>query len=101
MALNVFNVLNRDGYNVSKHEFEDACNELHECTSITYRPIRNSLIDIPIGTLDLLTKSPAVSPFSEGADGALGVEALREDSAVESPPIEEIRCPVESELQPA
>jgi hypothetical protein len=99
MALNVFNILNRDGYNVTKHEFEDACNELHECTSITYRPIRSSLIDIPIGTLDLLTKPPALSSFFEAADGALGVEALREDSVAESPTLEEIRNPVESEMQ--
>jgi hypothetical protein len=39
-AFNVFNVLNRDGYNVTKHEFEEACKELHHCTCITYRPIR-------------------------------------------------------------
>jgi hypothetical protein len=100
-AFNVFNVLNRDGYNVTKHEFEEACKELHHCTCITYRPIRSSLIDIPIGTLDLLTKSPALSPFSEGADLALGIEALDEDSAAESSTVEEIRCRMEAEMQPA
>jgi len=77
-AFNVFNVLNTDGYNVTKHEFEEACKKLHDCTCITYRPIRNSLIDIPIGTLDLLTKSPALSPFSEGEGLALEIEALSE-----------------------
>ena len=99
-AFNVFNVLNIDGYNVTKHEFEEACKQLHDCT-ITYRPIRSSLIDIPIGTLELLTKSPALSPCTEGAGLALGIEALNEDSALESPPIEESRSPVESEMQPA
>jgi hypothetical protein len=100
-AFNVFNVLNRDGYNVTKHEFEEACKELHHCTCITYRPNRSSLIDIPVGTLDLVTKSPALSPFSEGADLARGIEALDEDSAAESSTVEEIRCPMESEMQPA
>ncbi|HXM01466.1 MAG TPA: hypothetical protein VN939_02625 [Chthoniobacterales bacterium] len=100
-AFNVFNVLNRDGYNVTKHEFEEACKELHDCTCISYRPIRSSLIDIPIGTLDLLTKFPALSPFPERADLALGIEALDEDSTAESSTIEEIRCPMESEMQPA
>jgi hypothetical protein len=100
MAFNVFNVLNRDGYNVTKHEFEEACKQLNDGTCITYRPIRSSLIDIPIGTLELLTKSPAPSPSSEGAGLALGIEALDEDSAAESSSIEEIRSPVESELQP-
>ena len=99
-AFNVFNVLNRDGYKVTKHEFEEACKKLHHCTCITYRPIRSSLIDIPIGTLDLLTTSPALSPLSEGIGAALGIEALEEDSAAESSTIEEIRCPVESEIQP-
>lgn len=100
-AFNVFNVLNTDGYNATKHEFEEACKQLHDCTCVTYRPIRNSLIDIPIGTLDLVAESPALSPFSEGADLALGIEALSEDSAAASSPIEEIRHPVESEMQPA
>jgi hypothetical protein len=100
-AFNVFNVLNRYGYNVTKHEFEEACKELHDCTCISYRPIRSSLIDIPIGTLDLLTKFPALSPFAERADLALGIEALDEDSTAESSTIEEIRCPMEAEMQPA
>ena len=100
-AFNVFNVLNRDGYNVTKHEFEEACKELHHCTCVAYRPIRSSLIDIPIGTLDLLTKSPALSPSSESPGRALGIEAVDEESAAESPPIEEVRSPVGSELQPA
>jgi hypothetical protein len=100
-AFNVFNVLNTDGYNVTKHEFEEACKELHDSTCMTYRPIRSSLIDIPIGTLELLTKSPALSPSSEGPGLALGIEALSDDSAAESSPIEEIRSPVESDLQPA
>jgi hypothetical protein len=99
-ALNVFNVLNRNGYNVTKHEFEEACKNLHDGTCITYRPIRTSVIDIPIGTLDLLTESPALSPFSEGADLAFNAETLSEDSAPESSRIREIRFPVESETQP-
>jgi hypothetical protein len=98
--LNVFNVLNRDGYNVTKHEFEEACENLHDGTCITYRPIRTSLIDIPIGTLDLLTKSPALSLFSEGAELWRGIETLGEISSAESSMIGEIRCPVESETQP-
>jgi hypothetical protein len=37
-AFNVFNVLNRDGYNVTKHEFEEACKktawlELHHLSA--------------------------------------------------------------------
>lgn len=79
-AFNVFNVLNRDGYSVTKHEFEEACKKLQEGTCITYRPVRTSLIDIPIGTLDLLAKSPALSLFSEGADLAPGIETLGEIS---------------------
>ena len=73
-ALNVFNVLNTDGYNVTKYEFEEACKQLHDCTCITYWPIRTSLIDIPIGTLDLLTKTQALSSISESANSALGIE---------------------------
>lgn len=99
-AFNVFNVLNTDGYKVTKYEFEEACKQLHDCTCITYWPIRTSLIDIPIGTLDLLTKSPALSPFSKGANSALGIEALGEDSTAESSTIGETRCLVESETQP-
>ena len=101
-AFNVFNVLNTDGYNVTKNEFEEACKELHDCT-ITYRPIRSSLIDIPIGTLGLLTKFRALSPSSEGPDLALGIEALGEESAAESPPLEEVRShwnPSCSQLKP-
>ena len=30
MALNVFNVLNTDGYNVTKQQFEEACEKLHD-----------------------------------------------------------------------
>ena len=96
-AFNVFNVLNTDGYNVTKHEFEEACRQLNDCVCITYRPIRSSLIDIPIGTLELLTKSP----FSEGPSLAPGIEALDEDLAAESPPVEVIRSSEGSELQPA
>jgi hypothetical protein len=92
--------LNRDGYNVTKHEFEEACEGLHDGTCITYRPVRTSLIDIPIGTLDLLTKSPSVSLFSEGADLARGIETPGEILLAESSTIGEIRCPVESETQP-
>jgi hypothetical protein len=98
-AFNVFNVLNTNGYNVTKHEFEGACKQLHDCTCITYRPIRTSLIDIPIGTLDLLTKSPALSLFSKGANSALGIETL-EDSTAEPSTIGKIRCELESETQP-
>jgi hypothetical protein len=76
-AFNVFNVLNTDGYTVTKHEFEEACKQLHDCTCITYWPIRTSLIDIPIGTLDLPTKSRC-------ANAALDIEALGEDSTAES-----------------
>jgi hypothetical protein len=99
-ALNVFNVLNTDGYNVTKHEFEEACKQLHDCTCITYWPIRTSLIDIPIGTLDLLTKTQALSSISESANSALGIEALGENSTAESSAIEQIRCPVASETEP-
>src|ERR1700722_1124794 len=80
-ALNVFNVLNTDGYNVTKHEFEKACKQLHDGTCIAYQPIRSSLIDVPIGTLELLTKAPALPPPSEGPCLALGIAALDEDSA--------------------
>ena len=96
-ALNVFNVLNRDGYNVTKHEFEEACEKLHDGICITYRPVRTSLIDIPIGTLDLLTKSPALSLLSERAELAPGIETLGDLSPAVSPTIGEIRCPVESD----
>jgi hypothetical protein len=95
----VFNVLNRDGYNITKHEFEGAFKKLDACSRITYQAVQCSLIDIPIGTLDLLTKSPALDPSSEGADLVLGIEALSEDSAAESSTIEEIRCPMECETQ--
>jgi hypothetical protein len=98
-AFNVFNVLNIDSYNVTKHEFEKACEKLHDCTCISYRPIRNSLIDIPIGTLDLRTTSPGVDPSSPEVKLAPSIESLREASAPESLAIEEIRCPVESETQ--
>lgn len=47
----------------TKHEFEKACKKLHDCTRIAYQPIRSSLIDVPIGTLELLARSPALSPF--------------------------------------
>jgi hypothetical protein len=67
-ALNVFIVLNRDGYNVTKYEFEEACKKLHDCGGITYQSVESSLIDIPIGTLDLLTESPALSPLSANAE---------------------------------
>ena len=96
-AFNVFNVLNRDGYSVTKHEFEEACTKLQDCTCITYQPVQCSLIDIPIGTLDLLTTSPAVSPLSPDAELVPGIEALSETSVMESLAIEESRCPVESE----
>ena len=99
-AFNVFNVLNTNGYNVTKHEFEGACKQLHDCTCITYRPIRTSLIDIPIGTLDLLTKSPALTPFSNGANSALGIEVLGEDSMAQPSTIGKTRCELESETQP-
>jgi hypothetical protein len=87
-AFNVFNVLNRDGYNVTKEEFEEACNKLHDGTCINYQAIRTSLIDIPIGTLDLLTRSPAHSSFSKGANSALLFEAQSEASAAESSTVE-------------
>jgi hypothetical protein len=99
-ALNVFIVLNRDRYNVAKHEFEEACRKLHDRSRITYRPVQSSLIDIPIGTLDLLTKSPALSPLSRDAELTLAIEALSEDSTAESTTIGEIRCQGESETQP-
>jgi hypothetical protein len=99
-ALNVFIVLNRGGCNVTKHEFEEACKKLHDGTCITYQPIRTTLIDIPIGTLDLLTKSPAPPPFSKGANATPDFGALSEDSAAESSTIGEIRSSVESETQP-
>ncbi|MBV8481450.1 MAG: hypothetical protein JO077_01130 [Verrucomicrobia bacterium] len=92
-AFNVFNVLNRDGYNVTKHEFEEACEKLHDWSCIAYQPVQCSLIDIPIGSLDL----PTVSPLSPDAELAPGIEALSEDAAAESSAIGEIRCPVESE----
>ena len=98
-AFNVFNVLNRDGYNVTKHEFEEACKKLHDWSCITYQPVQCSLIDIPIGSLDLLTMSPAVSPLSPDAELALSIEALGEASVDESLAIEETRCPVESETE--
>ena len=66
-ALNVFNVLNRDCYNVTKHEFEEACKNLHDGSCISYRPIQTSLVDIPIGAMDLLTTSPALFAFSLGS----------------------------------
>ena len=96
-AFNVFNVLNRDGYNVTKHEFEEACTKLQDCTGITYQPVQCSLIDIPIGSLDLLTTSPAVSPLSPDAELAPGIEDLSQASVAKSSTIEEIRCPVESD----
>ena len=99
-ALNAFIVLNRDRYNVTKYEFEAACRKLHDCHRITYRPVQSSLIDIPIGTLDLLTKSPALSPLSADVELTFGREARNEDSTAESATIGEIRCLVESERQP-
>jgi hypothetical protein len=51
-ALDVFNVLNTNGYNVTKHEFEGAWKHLHDCTFIAYGPIRTSLID----TVDLFPR---------------------------------------------
>ena len=98
-AFNVFNVLNTDGYNVTKHEFEEACKQLHDCTCITYWPIRTSLMNMPIGTLELLTKSPAsVLPFSKGANSAFGIEALGEDSTAESSTIRRNSPPAFSRL---
>lgn len=99
-ALNAFTVLNRDRYNVTKYEFEAACKTLHDCSRITYRPVQSALIDIPIGTLDLLTKSPVLSPLSADVELTLGREARNELSTAEPPTIGEIRCSVESERQP-
>ena len=96
-VLNVFNVLNRDGYNVTKHEFEEACKNLHDGSCITYRPIQTSLIDIPIGAMDLLTNSPALPAFSEGARLAPNAETLL---VAESSTIPEICFPVGSETAP-
>jgi hypothetical protein len=95
-ALNVFNVLNRDGYNVTKQEFEAACERLHGGTCITYQPIRTSLIDIPIGTLDLLAKSPVSSAFSEDADLRLSHETMVAPSAVKSSMAGGVVSPVET-----
>src|ERR1700758_2472970 len=95
-ALNVFNVLNRDGYNVTKHEFEEACKNLHDGSCITYRPIQTSLIDIPIGALDLLTNSPALSAVSEGADLAPNAETLL---VAQSSTMREISLPAGSETE--
>jgi hypothetical protein len=99
-AFSVFNVLNRDGFTVTKHEFEQACKKLHDGACITYRPVECSLIDIPIGTLELLTKSAVLAPFSESADLALGIGTLSERSAAEASTIEVTRGPVESETPP-
>ena len=90
-AFNVFNVLNSDGYNVTKHEFEAACKKLHDCGCIDYQPVHSSLIDIPIGSLGLLT---------ETAELASGIDALNAISATESVALEKIRCPEEPEPQP-
>jgi hypothetical protein len=73
-AFNVFNVLNRDGFNVTKQEFERACQHLHDHSSVTYRPIRSSLIDIPIGTLDLRMRTPKrESSVDEASNSTLNV----------------------------
>jgi hypothetical protein len=64
-AFNVFNVLNRDEYSVTKLEFEKACQQLHDDASVSYRPIRSPLVDIPIGTLDLLIRSPSRSSYTD------------------------------------
>jgi hypothetical protein len=86
MALIVFNVLNRDGYNVTKYEFEVACKNLHDDGCIAYQPVYSSLVDIPIGSLDLLTEpelfqgdvlktDPAESLVTERISGGLELEA--------------------------
>jgi hypothetical protein len=64
-AFNVFNVLNRDGYSVTKLEFEKACQQLHDDASVSYRPIRSPLVDIPIGALDLPIRSPSRSSYTD------------------------------------
>jgi hypothetical protein len=95
-----FNVLNRDGYNVTKHEFEEACKKLYDCTCVTYRPIRSSLIDFPNrNPLSTDQLSGAVCVFRGCRPGAR-YRDLSEDLAAQSSPIEEIRYPVESEMQP-
>jgi hypothetical protein len=82
-AFNIFNVLNRDGYYVTKNEFEEACKKLHDDTCITYQPVQCSLIDIPIGTLDLLITSPALPPLSLETKLVPGVESLSEATVSE------------------
>ena len=87
-AFNVFNVLNRDGYNVTKYEFEVACKNLHDGGCIVYQPVHSSLIDIPIGSLDLIT---------EAAELASGTGALNANPPAKSLALEEMGCPVEPE----
>jgi hypothetical protein len=99
-AFNVFSVLNRNGYNVTKHEFEAACTQLHSSTSIHYWPVPCSFIDIPIGTLDLLTTSPAECLLSPDAEFALATETLSEASLMGVATAEEIGHPMEFELPP-
>jgi hypothetical protein len=77
-------------------EFEEACKNLHDGSCITYRPIETSLIDIPVGAMDLLTNSPALSAFSERAGLAPNAESL---SVAEASTIREIRFPGGSETE--
>lgn len=98
-AFNVFNVLNRDGYNVTKQEFEAACEKLHGAC-ITYQPIRTSLIDIPIGTLELPAKSPVSSTFPEDAGLTLSIETMSGPSAAKSSMADGVVSPVETGMRP-
>jgi len=76
-AFNVFNVLNRDGYNVTKSEFEAACRNLHDFGCIAYQPVYSPLVDIPIGSVVLRTESALL----RSEEIAVAIDALNADPA--------------------